>query len=120
MNNENQPQRGDIYWTVFEPSIGTEVNGKKRLALVISNDWYNEEYKRVAILPISSKTHHVYPFELYVGKLIDDQESKIMCDQIKSFDKWRLKSLVGKLPKNLLKEVETKLKRFLLLPNKTD
>ena len=119
MSSKNQPQRGEIYWTIFDgQNIGTEINGKKRLALVISNNWYNEEYKRVAILPISSKTQQVYPFELYIGKLINEQECKIMCDQIKSFDKWRLKSLAGKLSETSMKEVEAKLKRFLLLSNK--
>jgi len=69
----NQPQRGDVYWTDFDgKNVGTEINGKKRLALVISNNWYNEEYKRVAILPILVKyITFILFFELYVGKLVN-------------------------------------------------
>ena len=55
------PKRGEIYWIDFnelegdnKPS-GTEINGKERPALIISVDWYNEDYKRIAILPMSSR-----------------------------------------------------------------
>jgi mRNA-degrading endonuclease toxin of MazEF toxin-antitoxin module len=49
------------------------------------------------------------------GKIIGEKESKIMIDQVKSFDKWRLRKLIGKLPEELMIKVEKKLKEFLLL-----
>ncbi|RHZ36156.1 type II toxin-antitoxin system PemK/MazF family toxin [endosymbiont GvMRE of Glomus versiforme] len=40
-------KRGEIYWVDFsklkgdDASSGSEINGKKRPALIISNNWYN-------------------------------------------------------------------------------
>jgi mRNA-degrading endonuclease toxin of MazEF toxin-antitoxin module len=51
---------------------------------------------------MSSKVDRTYPFDLYVGKVIDNtnyKESKIMCEQIKSVSKKRLsESKISVLP----------------------
>ena len=58
MSKPLSPKRGEIYWVDFselegdDKSSGTEINGKERPALIISINWYNDEYKRIAILPM--------------------------------------------------------------------
>ena len=42
-------------------------------------------------MPMSSKLEKIYPFDLYVGKVITNyKKSKIMCEQVKSVSKKRL------------------------------
>ncbi|CAG8748897.1 1837_t:CDS:1, partial [Funneliformis caledonium] len=62
---------------------------------------------------MSSKVEKIYPFELYVGKVIDNyKESKIVCEQVKSISKKRLlPSKAGVLPSELLTKAEIKLKK---------
>jgi mRNA-degrading endonuclease toxin of MazEF toxin-antitoxin module len=72
---------------------------------------------------MSSKVDKIYPFDLYVGKLIananDYKESKIMCEQIKSVSKKRLsENKVGVLPPKLLAKAEIKVKKVLAFEDK--
>jgi mRNA-degrading endonuclease toxin of MazEF toxin-antitoxin module len=69
----------------------------------------------VVVLPMSSKIEKIYPFDLYVGKIIPNyKESKIMCEQIKSVGKKRLsENKIGILPPELLAKAEIKVKKVL-------
>jgi mRNA-degrading endonuclease toxin of MazEF toxin-antitoxin module len=96
---------------------------KKDLHLlsIVSNNLYNEEYKRISVLAMSSKTDNIRHFEINLGKIITNdpknRESKVMCDQIRSIDKRKLKEKGGILTKKQLLEIEVMLKKFLALEN---
>nr|WP_281267938.1 type II toxin-antitoxin system PemK/MazF family toxin [endosymbiont GvMRE of Glomus versiforme] len=68
---------------------------------------------------MSSKIKNIRHFEIHLGKVVDNdpkkKESKVMCDQIRSIDKRKLKEKGGKLTKEQMEEIETMLKRFLVL-----
>ena len=122
------PKRGEIYWVDFSElegdnkSSGTEINGKERHALIISVDWYNDGYTRVAILPMSSKIKNIRVFELYLGKVVindpKNRESKAMCDQIRAIDKKKLGKKGGELNKEQMEKIEEILRKFLVLAEK--
>jgi mRNA-degrading endonuclease toxin of MazEF toxin-antitoxin module len=72
---------------------------------------------------MSSKVDKIYPFDLYVGKVIANannyKESKIMCEQIKSVSKKRLsEKRIGVLPPELLAKAEIKVKKVLAFEDK--
>jgi mRNA-degrading endonuclease toxin of MazEF toxin-antitoxin module len=69
---------------------------------------------------MSSKIEKIYPFDIYVGKVIPNyKESKIMCEQIKSVSKKRLsKNKVGVLTPELLAKAEIKVKKVLSFEDK--
>ena len=112
-------RRGDIYWVKFGKTVGTEIRDPHP-AVIISNNWQNEKGSRVVVLPMSSKIEKIYPFEIYVGKIISDyKESKIMCEQVKSISKKRLsENKVGELTPELLAKAEIKLKKVLAFEDK--
>jgi len=120
---EITPKRGEIYWVNFgkledkDASQGTEINGKTRPAVIISNNLQNEKGRRIIILPMSTTIDkYPYHFDLYVGKIISNyQESKVICEQVRSIDKRRLKNYAGKLSDQQLTEAESKLRRVLAL-----
>lgn len=122
------PKRGEIYWVDFselegdDKSSGTEINGKERPALIVSINWYNEEYKRIAILPMSGKIKNIRVFELYLGKVVvndpKNRESKVMVDQIKAIDKKKLGKKGGELTTEQMGKVEEILRNFLVLSEK--
>ena len=88
---EINPKFGEVYKCAFyEESIGNEVKGH-RPVLVISTKWYNEESERITVLPLTrafnrqGQPKYVYAWEVRVK--VDNQEGKVMTDQIHNIDK---------------------------------
>jgi mRNA interferase MazF len=97
------PRRGDIYWVALDPALGTEIR-KTRPAVVISNDSCNRYGSRVVVLPITSNVVSLYPGEARVE--VRGSPGRVLGDQIRSIDKKRLRSRIGRLTKEELLKVE--------------
>ena len=111
------PRRGQIIEVNLDPVIGSEI-GKRRPALVISNDANNQFSRTVTLLPITSQaSKRVYEFETTlpqgVGGLV--AESRVKCNQIRTVDKRRIVSVWGTIPDSYLQAVEKALKIHLQL-----
>lgn len=100
-------QKGDIYWANLDPTIGSEI-AKKRPVVIVSNDINNRFGATVTIVPITSSTDKIYPFEVLLteneGGLRN--ESKVKANQIRTIDKLRIERKIGSLNDTKLKEVE--------------
>jgi mRNA interferase MazF len=111
------PRYGDIYEVNLDPVVGSET-GKRRPALIVSNDINNEFSQTITVLPITGQpAKKQYPFEVLVPKGIAGltSDSRIKANQIRTIDKSRLVSLKGSLPSQYLPEVEKALKIHLNL-----
>lgn len=99
--------KGEIYLAELSPTIGSEIS-KKRPVLIVSNDINNQFADTVSIVPITSTTAKIYPFEVFFpkseGSLINDSKAK--CNQIRTIDKQRIQKNLGKISVEKLKEVE--------------
>lgn len=104
------PKRGEIWLVSLEPVIGSEI-GKTRPAVVISNDQNNQFADTVTVLPITSKTNKIYPFETFLPKEMCaiSADSKVKSNQIRTIDKKRLVKLLGDVSHEILKQVEQSL-----------
>jgi mRNA interferase MazF len=87
----NFPRRGEIYWANLDPTIGSEI-AKTRPVLIVSNDINNQYAATVSILPITSSTSKVFPFEVKVVPSESglNKNSKIKANQIRTIDKRRI------------------------------
>ncbi len=98
--------------------MGKEVS-KTRPAVIVSNDKNNEFSGTVTVLPITSKNlKKIYPFEVILPKGSGNlpKDSKIKADQIRTLDKSRIMSRVGRLDKTQIDEIENAIKIHLSLP----
>ncbi len=103
----SQILKGEIYLAELSPTVGSEIS-KKRPVLIVSNDINNQFADTVSIVPITSTTSKIYPFEVLLpkgeGNLINDSKAK--CNQIRTIDKQRIQKRFGKVSNDKLREVE--------------
>ncbi len=109
---EDFPRYGDVYDVNLDPVIGSET-GKRRPALIVSNDTNNEFSETVTILPITGQPgSKQYPFEVLVSGSIAGLtlNSRIKANQICTVDKRRLVNFRGSLPLPYIKQAEKAIK----------
>jgi len=109
----NAVLRGEVYLVRFDPVEGSEV-GKTRPALIIQNDVANRTSPVTIVAAISSQFNpsHLYPTEVLIkateaGLTVD---SVVLLNQIRSLDKVRLLSLMGKVETQTMFEVDRAMK----------
>lgn len=108
-------KRGEIYFANLDPTVGSEIK-KKRPVLIVSNNANNKGASTITIVPITSNTNKVYPFEV----LLETKEcglskrSKAQCHQIRTISKMRIASnRVGLASKAIMHRINVALKLHL-------
>jgi mRNA interferase MazF len=109
-------KRGDIFFVDFDPTKGAEIK-KKRPALIVSCDEANKHLKTVTVIPFSSKTDTIYPFEVLVKKAESglSVDSKLKIPQMRAVDKTRLTRYVGGVHEETMENVERAIKLHLAM-----
>jgi len=100
-------KRREVWWVNFDPSIGGEIK-KKRPAVIVSNDASNKFLNRIQVVPLTSKTGHLYPSEALV--IFEGKESKAMADQLATVSKLRLFKRAGVLSEEDMRRIEEAIK----------
>jgi len=100
-------KRREVWWVSFDPSVGGEIK-KKRPAVIVSNDVSNKFLNRIQVVPLTSKTDHLYPSEALV--ILEGKESKAMADQLATVSKSRLFRRAGILSPGDMRKIEEALK----------
>lgn len=105
-------RRGEIRIVGLDPVVGTE-SARTRPAVIVSNDGANTiaallERGVVTVVPVTSNTEVVHPFQVMLeaastGLNID---SKAQAEQIRSVDVKRIGDLVGRVPFDLMAQIE--------------
>ena len=111
-------KRGEIYLAALDPVVGKEIS-KTRPVVIISNDKNNQFSGTVTILPITSQNlEKIYPFEVFLAKGSGNlpKDSKAKADQIRTIDKTRVFSQIGRLRANEVAEIEKAIRIHLELP----
>ncbi|MEW6663814.1 MAG: type II toxin-antitoxin system PemK/MazF family toxin [Thermodesulfobacteriota bacterium] len=109
-------KRGDIFFVDFEPARGAEIK-KKRPALIVSCDEANRHLRTVLVIPFSSKTETIYPFEVLVTKEESGLpvDSKLKIPQMRAVDKARLTRYAGTVREETMEAVEKAIKLHLAM-----
>lgn len=110
-------KRGDIYYADLNPTIGSETQ-KRRPVLIVSNNANNKVATTITVIPITSNTTKVYPFEvlLEMGETGLQKQSKAQCHQIRTISKLRIQGRqIGQLRKEIITKIDYAIKLHLNL-----
>lgn len=102
-SKRNLGKYGDIVLLDFDPSAGKEIQ-KRRPAVIVSNDTYNEFCTTRMVCPI---THTDRPFPLHVA-LNDKTKTQgvVKCEQVKALDvPIRHIQILESMPDELMEEI---------------
>ena len=107
-------QRGRLYLADLNPRLGTEP-GKTRPVLVVQTDLLNEaDHPSTWVLPCTTRLagDNLLRVPLPRGLAGNRQECEVMIDQSRAIDNRRFVRALKPLPRNLLRDVEDKLRRL--------
>jgi mRNA interferase MazF len=112
-------RRGDIVWVDLEPTVGAEAN-KRRPAVIVSNEGANQTARRlgrgvVTVVPVTSSTSRVYPFQVLLPatRCQLTRDAKAQAEQIRSVAVERVGGVAGRLPPDLVEELDDALRLHL-------
>jgi mRNA interferase MazF len=88
-----EPLQAQVWWLDFDPSVGTEIR-KRRPGLIVSPNDLNRALPRVIVAPL---TTHGRPLGCRPEVRFKGKRARILLDQIRSVDKSRLVSPIGKI-----------------------
>jgi mRNA interferase MazF len=113
--------RGEICLIDLEPTRGSEAN-KRRPAVIVSNDRANATAARLArgvitVVPVTSNTSRVFPFQtlLPASKTGLSVASKAQAEQVRSVSIERIGPVLGRVPPDLMAELDDALRLHLQL-----
>lgn len=106
---------GEIYFANLSPTVGAEIK-KTRPVLIVSNNANNNIADTITIIPITSNTKKVYPFEVLLKGTGLEKLSKAQCHQIRTVSKLRINgNIAGAANEETMKRVEDAIKLHLCL-----
>lgn len=100
----------EIYLLNLDPTIGSEMK-KTRPCVIISPDEINNYLNNVIIAPMTSTIKN-YPSRVKIE--FEGKVGEIVLDQIKTIDKSRIIKKMGKVEKNVIKNIKQVLKEMLV------
>lgn len=113
--------RGEIRLVNLDPVVGAEAN-KRRPAVIVSNDGANATAARlgrgvVTVIPVTSNVARVYPFQVRLSAEATGlrTESKAQAEQVRSVAVQRMGARVGRVPADLMEEIDEALRLHLAL-----
>jgi len=107
-NIEKNIKRGEIYYADLRPVVGSEQGGI-RPVLIVQNDKGNKYSPTTIVLTLTSQTKKSdIPTHVYIhsdrgnGLSLD---STVLCEQMRTIDKSRIKDRIGKVDGETLENV---------------
>lgn len=106
--------RGDIFFANLNPVKGSEQGGK-RPVVILQNDVGNKFSPTVIVAAITSRTRKKanMPTHVLLDNVALEKNSQVLLEQIRTLDKSRLITKVGKLTKDEMMAIDRSLEASL-------
>jgi mRNA interferase MazF len=114
-----KPFRGMVVEVALDPVVGHE-QGRSRLCVVVQNDVGNRYSSTTIIVPLTDAAHIKAQSPIYVlvkrGDGGTSKDSYVLCDQIRTVDQRRFRTVYGTLAPETMASVDAALLLSLGLP----
>ena len=114
-----KPYRGMVVEVSLDPVIGHE-QGRSRPCVVVQNDVGNRFATTTIVVPLTAASHISTPSPIYVLVKKGDggaaKDSYVLCDQIRTVDQQRFRSVYGSLSPETMTAIDAALLISLGLP----
>src|SRR5437016_1750316 len=110
MPRQSTPRRGEVWLVALDPTVGHEIT-KTRLAVIVTNDLYNQHNWVVLAMPLTSHGTAEYDQVLVrppEGGLTET--SVTLPDQLRALDRRRLVKRLGRLDQGTMRNVDHSLR----------
>jgi mRNA interferase MazF len=111
--------RGDVFIASLDPVEGSEQGGTRRV-VIVSRDALNKYSPVVCVCPVTDAANkkRIYPSHVQIPVGVGGQtiDGIVVCEQVRTISKTRLKELKGKLDKPYMTRIAAALKIALDLP----
>ena len=107
-----QVKRGEIYFADLNPVVGSEQGGL-RPVVIIQNDVGNLHSPTVIVAAVTSRhSKHNLPTHIEIASELCGlaKDSVILLEQVRTLDKSRLRSRMGRVPAPLMVEIDRALR----------
>lgn len=114
-----KPFRGMVVEVSLDPVVGHE-QGRTRACVVVQNDVGNRYSSTTIVVPLTDASHIKTPSPIYVlirkGEGGARKDSFALCDQVRTVDQRRFRSVYGTLPPQTMSRLDAALLISLGLP----
>lgn len=107
----DSPKQGDIFLVDLEPALSGEAD-KIRPAVIVSNNANNEFAPTVTVVPLTSNTRKLYPFQVFLTRETTklDFHSKAQAEQVRTVSKRRLERRIGRIGRDDILSIQRALR----------
>ena len=107
--------RGDVYYCdLGKIKFNSNVEGKVRPCVIISNNTGNSTGNTLLVAPITTRSNKgLYPCQVY---FYNGKDQVVLCEQLRVVDKSDVSTYVGKLDSTIMSKIDMALKVELDLP----
>lgn len=103
-------ERGNIHRVNLDPTIGSEQQGNARPCVVLTLTAYNRKRRTVGVVPLTSSPWALAPLIVPVPSA-GKASSMVLCHQIRTIDKTRIRKVLGALSAEDMAVVEEGVRR---------
>lgn len=102
-------RRGEVYRVNLEPTQGSEQQGRARPCVIISITPFNNQFRTVGVVPLSSSARAHEP--VAVGAALAGENWVALCYQLRTVDKSRLIKRLGDMSASDMLAIEAGVKQ---------
>jgi mRNA interferase MazF len=108
--------RGDIILVDFDPALKSEASSI-RPAIILTNNIANELSPTLVVVPLTSNTDRVYPFEILLERSLSglEYDSKVQIQYIRHISPKRFKRVIGMVGDEVMHYISERLREHLAL-----
>lgn len=110
-------KRGELYYVDLKPTRGSEMKKRRRPCVVVSSNAINKAARVIIICPITDSYNKFSPIHIKISAGTGGLkiESVVHCGQVRSIDKSRIGSKLGKFESHIMEEISRGLNLALTL-----